>query len=114
MSNHNNVMTLNGPIQLKGGSAMAMAAANPLLQRREIAVEVDSGKIKVGDGYTYWNDLPYSGASSDSLANGQIYMLVNFPDEWKPEIDAIDTFTLNLNQPITPVQLTGLNTEVNS
>ena len=25
MSNHNNVMTLNGPIQLKGGSAMAMA-----------------------------------------------------------------------------------------
>ena len=35
-------------------------AKNPLLQRGEIGIEADTHRIKVGDGLTYWNDLPYS------------------------------------------------------
>ena len=101
-------------IQLKGGTAMAMSEANPLLARREIAVEFDTGKIKVGNGSDFWNDLPYSGASSSSIQNGQVYMLVNFPDEWKPVIDDVDTITLNQNEDMNPLQLSGLNVEVNS
>ena len=112
----NNVMNLNGPVQLKGGTAAALAAANPLLAQREIAVEIDTGKIKVGNGINYWNDLPYSDSSSSSstLNNGQIYMLVNHPNEWNPDIDDVDTLYLSVNEIINPVQLTGLNAEVNS
>lgn len=38
---------------------------NPLLQRGEMGVERDTGKTKVGDGITYWNDLPYSKALAE-------------------------------------------------
>lgn len=42
---------------------------NPLLQRGEIGVEMDTYKAKVGDGVTYWNDLPYmaGGADGDNI-----------------------------------------------
>lgn len=40
-------------------------AKNPLLQRGEIGAESDTHRIKVGDGTTYWNDLPYA---SDAVA----------------------------------------------
>ena len=110
-------------IQLKGGSALAMAAANPLLAQREIAVEVDTGKIKVGNGFTYWNDLPYSGGSLDLpdsddtvyvIKNGAFVnaVLVDKPSEWNPSIDESEIF-LTLDMDMTPYQLNGSNVEVN-
>jgi hypothetical protein len=33
---------------------------NPLLQKGELGHEIDTGRIKVGDGVTYWIDLPYA------------------------------------------------------
>jgi hypothetical protein len=40
--------------------AATWTAKNPLLQRGEIGAESDTYRIKIGDGVTYWNDLPYS------------------------------------------------------
>lgn len=40
--------------------ATEWATKNPLLQRGEIGIEIDTHKAKVGDGTTYWNNLPYS------------------------------------------------------
>ena len=57
----NGILKPSGVIQLRGGTYAVMTAANPLLARREIAVEIDTGKIKVGDGVHNWNDLPYAG-----------------------------------------------------
>lgn len=130
MPTNNNVMTLNGPVQLKGGTAQAMSSANPLLAQREIAVESDTGKIKVGDGTHYWNDLPYVGGSASGgninwpasddnvyvIKNGAFVssIIVNKPIEWSPSIDDSDTIYLSLDDDITPFQLTGTNTEVNS
>lgn len=126
----NNVMTLNGPVQLKGGTAAALQAANPLLAQREIAVEVDTGKIKVGNGNDYWNDLPYSGGSSSGssfnwpASDDSVYViknaafvqavLVDKPSAWNPSIDDTNTIYLTLDDDMTPFQLTGINTEVNS
>lgn len=45
--------------------AATWTAKNPLLQRGEIGAESDTYRMKIGDGVTYWNDLPYS---SDSIA----------------------------------------------
>ena len=47
-------------IQLKGGTASAMTALNPLLLARQPGVEVDTGRFKIGDGVTLWNSLAYS------------------------------------------------------
>ena len=33
---------------------------NPLLQKGELGHEKDTGRFKVGDGVTYWEDLPYN------------------------------------------------------
>lgn len=56
-------------IRLKGGTAAAWTAANPVLESREPGVETDTLKLKVGDGVTAWNDLGYwagGGAGSDA------------------------------------------------
>lgn len=49
------------PLQLKRGSAAAFKKANPILLNGEPGFEYDTFKLKVGDGYTRYNDLPYIG-----------------------------------------------------
>lgn len=41
-------------------NADVWAEKNPLLQKGELGHETDTGRIKVGDGVSYWNDLPYA------------------------------------------------------
>jgi hypothetical protein len=45
--------------QLKGTLAATWASVNPVLSEREPGVETDTGKMKIGDGLTAWNDLSY-------------------------------------------------------
>jgi len=47
-------------IQLRGGTAAQWAASNPILAERELVVETDTKKIKIGDGATAYNALPYN------------------------------------------------------
>lgn len=57
-------------IQLRGDSAANWASTNPVLHQREIGVETDTGKAKMGDGATAWNSLAYwqpSGADTDAF-----------------------------------------------
>lgn len=46
-------------IQLRRATASAWSTVNPVLALGEAGVETDSYKIKVGDGVSLWNDLPY-------------------------------------------------------
>ena len=121
----NGVLKPSGVIQLRGGSFEAMSDANPLLARREVAVEIDTGKIKVGDGVTLWNDLPYAGGGLDwpesddnvyVIKNGAFVQarLVEQTTEWEPVIDDELEIVLTLDDDMTPFQLTGRNLEVNS
>lgn len=41
-------------------NADVWAEKNPLLQKGELGHEKDTGRFKVGDGVTYWLDLPYN------------------------------------------------------
>ena len=43
----------------RGGTAVLWASRNPVLALQELGVETDTKKMKVGDGVTPWNDLPY-------------------------------------------------------
>lgn len=85
MTVDNNILTSILVIQHRGGSKSALQQANPLLDRREIVVETDTGKLKIGDGLHYWNDLPYSGASS-LPDDGKAYIARNGEWEILPEL----------------------------
>lgn len=46
------------------------AEKNPLLQKGELGHEKDTGRFKVGDGVTYWSDLPYNSVGESAKVNG--------------------------------------------
>jgi hypothetical protein len=49
------------PLQLKRGKAKAWWTQNPILKCGQPGFETDTYKVKVGDGVTRWNSLPYLG-----------------------------------------------------
>ena len=46
-------------LQLKRGTPERWAEVNPVLLPGEPGVEYITNKMKIGDGKTHWNDLPY-------------------------------------------------------
>lgn len=52
-------MTQFGKIQLRRGTATQWYDANPILLSGEIGYITDTGDIKIGDGTSHWNALPY-------------------------------------------------------
>jgi len=48
-------------IQLRKGLASAWTNTNPVLLSGEPGYESDTGKLKIGDGFSRWNVLPYFG-----------------------------------------------------
>ena len=56
-------------IQLKRGQASSWAALNPILQPGEPGYEVNTGKLKIGNGIDKWLDLPYLGEDKDLIIN---------------------------------------------
>lgn len=63
--------------RLRGGTAAEWTAANPVLLPREPGVETDTAKLKLGDGTTSWNALPYAGHTDISALNTEITGLTN-------------------------------------
>ncbi len=59
-------------IQFARGLFSALTAANPVLQSGRAAVETDKGRMKVGDGVTNYNSLPYIGYKNDNLTQGSV------------------------------------------
>lgn len=46
-------------IQMRRGTAAQWSAANPVLSAGELGVDTSSGKVKLGNGTTDWNGLPF-------------------------------------------------------
>ena len=46
-------------IQLRRGNGQEWQGENPTLAQGEIGIELDTGRIKIGDGVTAWNTLRY-------------------------------------------------------
>lgn len=46
-------------IQLRSGTAAEWTSANPVLAAGELGFEIDTKKLKGGDGVTSWSALPY-------------------------------------------------------
>ncbi|GHV34423.1 hypothetical protein FACS1894187_04940 [Synergistales bacterium] len=52
---------LRTSVQSRRGASSEWIVNNPILLAGECGLEVDTGKIKYGDGVRHWVDLPYSG-----------------------------------------------------
>ena len=50
---------INTTFRLKRGTAARWAEVNPILDQGEPGFVYDENRLKIGDGYTHWNDLPY-------------------------------------------------------
>lgn len=48
-------------IQLRRGSAAEWSSVNPVIAQGEFVLELDTGRFKLGNGVSRWNDLNYSG-----------------------------------------------------
>jgi len=72
------VVQMADRILLRSDKAINWTIANPTLYFGETGVEVDTRKIKIGDGKTAWNDLDYMVATgglnylkkADEIKNG--------------------------------------------
>jgi hypothetical protein len=58
-------------IQFKRGTAAALYALNPVLLRGEPGLEIDTNKVKYGNGVTPWRDLPYSNPALEVVDGGE-------------------------------------------
>jgi len=47
-------------IQLRRDSATNWQTINPSLLQGEIGLDLTNKRMKIGDGFTSWNDLPYA------------------------------------------------------
>lgn len=54
-------------IQIRRDTASSWQSVNPVLAEGEIGYETDTKKIKIGDGTTAWNDLPYFKTGSEDF-----------------------------------------------
>ena len=50
---------INTTFKLKRGTASRWAEVNPILEIGEPGFVYDTNRLKIGDGVTAWNDLPY-------------------------------------------------------
>jgi hypothetical protein len=57
--------TVNTTFKLKRGTAARWAEVNPVLELGEPGFVYDENRLKIGDGKTPWNDLPYIGGNQD-------------------------------------------------
>lgn len=58
-------------LQIRKGTKNEWEAANPLLESGEIGAELDTGRLKVGNGTQRWLDLAY--ADGDKRIDGGQY-----------------------------------------
>jgi hypothetical protein len=81
-------------IQLRRASAEFWTAQNPILRKGEAGYEttsssVTTGNLKIGDGLTPWNDLPYYSVPNVNLTapfvDGQGIIYDSATDKWKNE-----------------------------
>ena len=90
-------------IQIRRGNAAAWTAANPILAQGELGMELDTFKIKVGNGSATWTALSYFPVHWDAV-NGKPAVLAVGADKAAARA-AIDAASLDANGKVPVSQL---------
>ena len=99
--------------RLKRGTATRWSEVNPILDPGEPGFITDENRLKIGDGITPWNNLPYMGESNvisepvkeDFPSVGAlnvIYIATQEKKIYQWNIDTQEYEELNFNDPIVP------------
>ena len=70
-------ITIKTIFKFKRGNAATWTKLNSLLEDGEPGFELDTGRLKIGDGKTLWNDLKYFGGEAKISADGQSIEIVD-------------------------------------
>jgi hypothetical protein len=54
-------------VQIRRGTKSQWVSANPILANGEMGFEIDTGRLKIGDGSLRWNNLNYIGTSENLI-----------------------------------------------
>ena len=71
---------ITAEIRLKRGHAQNWRLVNPTLGPGEPGFEIDTYKLKIGDGETAWNNLPYFSGDFEITADGNSVIVKNNGD----------------------------------
>lgn len=93
---------VNTTFRLKRGTEARWAEVNPILDPGEPGFVYDTNRLKIGDGKTHWNDLPYIDGKS-AVINYNSH--TDFPQVGDPNVIYKATDELSLYQ---------FNTQTNS
>lgn len=77
-------------IKLRRGESNEWSMQNPLLAEGEPGYEEDSGRLKIGDGVTRWNQLAYFGDTKlpgDFATMQDLLDHIHNPDDPHPEYE---------------------------
>lgn len=106
-------MATNLRFQVRRGTAEAWEAANSVLLGGEVALDTTHRKLKVGDGSTAWNDLPFvtpevvnalleTNGVYDALSAYQGWLLKKDINDINSTLDGITSGVLQGEPGITP------------
>lgn len=65
---------LKTTFKIRRGQSQVWADINPILAEGEPGYELDTHRLKIGDGEKSWNELPYIGGSSTEIPELQEYV----------------------------------------
>ena len=68
------VKILKTTFKVRRGQSQVWADINPILAEGEPGYELDTHRLKIGDGEKSWNELPYIGGSSTEIPELQEYV----------------------------------------
>lgn len=93
------------PVKEYIDTAANLASNNPTLLIRQIAIEGNTGKVKVGNGTAAYNDLPYLPINYDLIVrNSQTVHTTDFTAElWFMNFAATSSAAITVDPPSSPV-----------
>lgn len=94
-------------IRFREDTAKNWEIANPVLASSEPGRETDTGKFKIGDGKTNWNNLPYVTSEVKEMDNTEVLSAIT-------NTNADITNTINTNNANITTLLTQLQDSVNN
>ena len=78
-------------IQIRRDTKAKWAELNPILAAGEIGFEIDNNRLKIGNGITAWNSLPYITEIDLSTVITQIDILTQKLDTLETRVQELET-----------------------
>ncbi len=91
--------TVDSVFKFKRGTASRWAEVNPVLSAGEPGFVYDTHRLKIGDGVTPWNDLPYI---NEKMAVANYFNFNDFPNIGDPNViykasNELSLYQFNIN-----------------